>query len=216
MTATVLPAPAAIPKGAAGCGNSSTRRAANTSTTTRTACICGSRSAPSFQCLIRSWSASRRPRDHPAFHLRAARRGAAGVGDFEMSDRSAYFRQWYAKNRERVIAKARAWELAHPEETREKKRKWQDKNRAGQKENRLRYAKSEKGKACYSRYRKTESYKSAAKQKRDHYRDTLHDCYVRRIMAQHLGIKGSEIPQVLVDAHRELMKLKRELMNEKL
>ena len=133
-----------------------------------------------------------------------------------MSDRSAYFRQWYAKNRERIIAKARAWELAHPEETREKKRKWQDKNRAGQKENRLRYAKSEKGRACYSRYRKTESYKSAAKQKRDHYRDTLHDCYVRRIMAQHLGIKGREIPQVLVDAHRELMKLKRELMNEQL
>ena len=151
--------------------------------------------------------------DRRHFYFRRRRGGMDVLGDFEMNDRSAYFREWYAKNRERIIAKARAWELAHPEEAREKKRKWQSKNRDSQKENRLRYAKSEKGKACYSRYRKTEFYKVAAKRKRDHYRDTLHDCYVRRIMAQHLGIKGSEIPQVLVDAQRELMKLKRELMN---
>jgi len=133
-----------------------------------------------------------------------------------MRDKKAYYKEWYAKNRDRLIAKARAWELARPEETREKKRKWQAENRDGQKENRLRYAKSEKGAACYARYRQTAAYKAAAKRKRDHYRDTLHDCYVRRIMAQHLGIKGSELPQTLVDAQRELMKLKRELMNEQL
>lgn len=133
-----------------------------------------------------------------------------------MRDKKAYYKEWYVKNRERLIAKARAWELAHPEETREKKRRWQTENRESQKQNRLTYAKSEKGAACYARYRQTDAYKSIAKRKRDHYRDTLHDCYVRRIMAQHLGIKGREIPQVLVDAHRELMKLKRELMNEKL
>ena len=63
--------------------------------------------------------------------------------------------------------------------------------------------------ACYSRYRQTDAYKAIAKRKRDHYKDTLHDCYVRRVMAQHLGIKGSELPQTLVDAQRELMKLKR-------
>ena len=130
-----------------------------------------------------------------------------------MRDKKAYYKEWYAKNRERLIAKARAWELAHPEETREKKRKWQAENREAQKENRLRYAKSEKGKACFARHRQTDAYKTRAKRKRDHYKDTLHDCYVRRVMAQHLGIKGSELPQTLVDAQRELMKLKRELMN---
>jgi hypothetical protein len=31
-------------------------------------------------------------------------------------------------------------------------------------------------------------------------------------MAQSLGVKGSDLPQTLVDAQRELMKLKRELM----
>ena len=33
-----------------------------------------------------------------------------------MRDKKAYYKEWYAKNRERLIAKARAWELAHPEE----------------------------------------------------------------------------------------------------
>lgn len=130
-----------------------------------------------------------------------------------MRDKKAYYREWYAKNRQRQIAKARAWELAHPDETREKKRKWQAENRDRQKDTRMRYAQSDKGAACYARYRQTEAYKALAKRKRDHYRDTLHDCYVRRVMAQHLGIKGSELPQTLVDAQRELMKLKRELMN---
>lgn len=133
-----------------------------------------------------------------------------------MRDKKAYYKEWYAKNRERLIAKARAWELEHPEETREKKRKWQAKNRESQKGNRLRYAKSEKGAACYARYRQTSNYKAAAKRRRDHYKETLHDCYVRRVMAQHIGIKGSELPQTLVDAQRELMNLKREVKNAKL
>ena len=74
-----------------------------------------------------------------------------------MRDKKAYYKEWYAKNRERLIAKARAWELAHPEETREKKRKWQAENRDGQKANRLRYAQSDKGAACHARYRQTEA-----------------------------------------------------------
>ena len=31
-----------------------------------------------------------------------------------MRDKKAYYKEWYAKNRERLIAKARAWELEHP------------------------------------------------------------------------------------------------------
>ena len=33
-------------------------------------------------------------------------------------------------------------------------------------------------------------------------RSNLNDEYVRRVMAQHLNIKGSELPQSLVNAHR--------------
>ena len=51
-----------------------------------------------------------------------------------------------------------------------------------------------------------------ARNKRD--AETLSDGFVRRIMAQRMAIKGSELPQVLVDAYRELMKLKRAI-NEK-
>lgn len=51
-----------------------------------------------------------------------------------------------------------------------------------------------------------------ARNKRD--ADTLSDGFVRRIMAQHTSMKGSDLPQGLVDAYRELMKLKRAI-NEK-
>lgn len=46
-------------------------------------------------------------------------------------------------------------------------------------------------------------------------RDNLYDSYVRRSLAQYMKIKGSEIPKQLVEAHRELIKLKR-MINEKL
>lgn len=66
-----------------------------------------------------------------------------------------------------------------------------------------------------SELRKFNRWRRGTEALREHYRDTLADCYVRLLMAQHLKIKGSEIPQTLVDAHRELMRLKRAI-NEKL
>ena len=44
--------------------------------------------------------------------------------------------------------------------------------------------------------------------------ETLSDGFVRRIMAQRTSMKGSDLPQGLVDAYRELMRLKRAI-NEK-
>ena len=40
-------------------------------------------------------------------------------------------------------------------------------------------------------------------------REKLTDSYVRRMLAQSIGLRSAHIPQPLVEAHRELLKLKR-------
>lgn len=40
-------------------------------------------------------------------------------------------------------------------------------------------------------------------------RGKLNDAYVRRLLAQSIGLKAADIPQSLVEAHRELLKIKR-------
>jgi hypothetical protein len=131
-------------------------------------------------------------------------------------DRREYQRQYYQKNRERLIAKARAWELAHQEEAAQKKREYLQRHPEKRKETSRKYAAKPEVKAAKVAKRK-ESAELRAREKalRKHYRDTLADCFVRRVLAQRTGMKGSEIPQTLVDVHRELMRLKRAI-NEKL
>ena len=124
----------------------------------------------------------------------------------------ADYKKWYMANRERLIAKARAAELANPEKAAQKKREYLDRHPDKRKETNHRYMKKPDVLAKQRELRAKPEQRAKAKALRDHYRETLHDCYVRRVMAQHLGIKGSELPQTLVDAQRELMKLKRELM----
>lgn len=123
------------------------------------------------------------------------------------------YKKWYAANRERLIAKARAADLANPEKAAQRKREYLERHPDKRKETNRRYMKKPEVITKQRELRTTPESRMKAKQLREHYRDTLHDVYVRRVMAQHLGIKGSEIPQTLVDAQRELMKLKRELMN---
>ena len=122
----------------------------------------------------------------------------------------AYLREWYAKNREKQIAKARAWEKANPERAAQKKREYVERHPDRRKESqRKHYTKPEvlerqrsnPARIAYNRARNTAS------------RQRLDDVYVRRVMAQHLSIAGSQIPQALVDAHREVMKIKR-FLNE--
>jgi 5-methylcytosine-specific restriction endonuclease McrA len=40
-----------------------------------------------------------------------------------------YFREWYARNREDVIARTRQWKREHPEERKDSKRRWLRKRR---------------------------------------------------------------------------------------
>lgn len=40
-------------------------------------------------------------------------------------------------------------------------------------------------------------------------RDRLGDRYVRRMLAQEIGVRSADIPQLLVEAQRELLKIKR-------
>ncbi len=124
----------------------------------------------------------------------------------------ADYKKWYMANRERLIAKARAAELANPEKAAQKKREYLDRHPDKRKETNRRYMKKPDVLAKQRELRAKPEQRAKAKALRDHYRETLHDCFVRRVMAQRLGIKGSELPQTLVDAQRELMKLKRELM----
>ena len=125
------------------------------------------------------------------------------------------YKKWYMENRERLIAKARAAELANPEKAKQKKRKYLERHPDKRKETNNRYMKKLEVLAKQRELRAKPEQRAKAKRLREHYRDTLHDCFVRRCLAQHLKIKGSEIPQTLVDAHRELMRLKRAI-NEKL
>ena len=44
-----------------------------------------------------------------------------------------------------------------------------------------------------------------------HQRGKLTDAYVRRMLAQSIGLKATDIPQSLVEAQRELLKIKRHI-----
>lgn len=118
----------------------------------------------------------------------------------------AYFKEWYARNRERQISKARAWELANPERAAEKKRDYVERHPDRRKDSQHKYYtkpevlarhRADPARAAYNRQRGAEG------------RANLSDEYVRRVMAQNLNITGSELPQGLVDAHREVMRIKR-------
>lgn len=125
-------------------------------------------------------------------------------------------KKWYQANRDRLIIKARLWELANPALAAQKKREYLKRHPARRKAT---VAKSDaRPEAKLAKVlRRKESPEMRLKEKgyRDKYKNTLHDAYVRRVMAGKMKIKGSELPQSLVDAQRELMKLKRSI-NEKL
>lgn len=131
--------------------------------------------------------------------------------DEQRERKKAYLREWYVKNRERQIAKAAAWQQANPEKAAERKRAWVEQNPERRKEQASRHAaKPEvRAKAAARPGRKEWEKARAARDAAE-----LADGFVRRIMAQHTSMKGSDIPQGLVDAYRELMKLKRTI-NEK-
>ena len=125
--------------------------------------------------------------------------------DEQRERKKAYLREWYVKNRERQIAKAAAWQQANPEKAAERKRAWVEQNPERRKEQASRHAAKAAARPAGEEWNRDRTARDAAE---------LKDGFVRRVMAQHTTMKGSEIPQPLVDTYRELMKLKR-LLNEK-
>ena len=122
----------------------------------------------------------------------------------------AYLKEWYAKNREKQIAKARAWEKANPERAAQRKREYVERHPDRRAESqRKHYTKPE----VLERQRSNPARIAYNRERNNDSRQHLDDAYVRRVMAQHLSITGSQIPQPLVDAHREIMKIKR-FLNE--
>ena len=131
--------------------------------------------------------------------------------DEQRERKKAYLREWYAKNRERQIAAVAAWQQDNRERANANKRAYVERDPERRREQANRHAaKPEVRAKAAARPARKEWQK--ARNKRD--AETLSDGFVRRIMAQRMAIKGSELPQVLVDAYRELMKLKRAI-NEK-
>lgn len=131
--------------------------------------------------------------------------------DEQRERKNAYLRKWYAKNRDHQIAKAAAWEKSNPEKAAAKKREWVARHPERRKQQANRYAAKPESRAkAAARPGRKEWEKARAAQEAAE----LADGFVRRIMAQHTSMKGSDIPKGLVEAYRELMKLKRAI-NEK-
>jgi hypothetical protein len=124
----------------------------------------------------------------------------------------ALMQDWYAANRNRLIAKARANELADPEKARQKKLEYAARHPERVKESNRKYAAKPE---VLERWRNDQRRIAYSKRRRTAAKENLADEYVRRIMAQHLSITGSQIPQALVDAHREVMKIKRYLSEQR-
>lgn len=99
-----------------------------------------------------------------------ARYAAMEEKPHQRPDMKAYYLAWYAKNRARLIARAAAYNQAHPNMRRD---------------------------VCRENMRRD--------------RARLGDRYVRRMLAQEMGLRSKDIPQPLVDAQRELLNIKRYL-----
>ena len=125
--------------------------------------------------------------------------------------KKAYMREWYAKNRERQLAASKKWQENNPDRANANKRAYVQRNPERRKESANRYsAKPE----VLAKIRESEKRRVYNRKRNAYHATELTDMFVRRCMAQHLNIRGSELPQSLVDAHREVMRIKR-LLNEK-
>ena len=115
--------------------------------------------------------------------------------------KAANDRAYYIANKERIRARSAEYRKSHLAEERKANAAWRNANR-------------ERSNEIKANWKKAHPDKVNAREKM--LRDNLSDDYIRRKMAQHTTMKSRDIPQTLVDAHRELLRLKRELRNEKL
>ncbi len=99
----------------------------------------------------------------------------------------------------------RAWEAAN-----------RDKVRAGNKIASTKYIHSEKGKATRDKYNAAhaeEKREDNVRRSREKVKN-ISEAYSRQMLSDGSPLKGSQFPQEIVDARRELMKLRRELKGD--
>ena len=114
----------------------------------------------------------------------------------DKAEKVANGKAYYAANKERIDARNAAYRDAHLDEERQRQLAWRTENRA-------------RSNAIKAKYKAANPDKVAAQAKKE--RDKLTDGYVRKKIAQVYAIPAAQIPEPLVGAHRELLKLKREI-----
>ena len=114
----------------------------------------------------------------------------------DKAEKVANGKAYYAANKERIDARNAAYRAAHLDEERQRQLAWRAKNRV-------------RSNAIKAKYKAAHPDKVAAQAKKE--RDTMTDGYVRKKIAQVYAIPAAQIPKPLVSAHRELLKLKREI-----
>ncbi len=114
----------------------------------------------------------------------------------DKAEKIANDKAYYAANKERITARNAAYRATHLDEERKNQLAWRLENRA-------------RSNAIKAKYKAANPDKVAAQAKKE--RDTLTDGYVRKKIAQVYAIPAAQIPDPLVGAHRELLKLKREI-----
>lgn len=118
------------------------------------------------------------------------------MGHKTKEDRIEYQRAYYIANKGRLNKKSKEWREFNHDRARELVSNWRKANpkRANPKKNRS---------------------KENERRKSQRSRDFLRDVYIRRLLTDGTALKPKDVPYVLVEAHRELVKLKR-VINEKL
>jgi len=114
----------------------------------------------------------------------------------DKAEKAANGKAYYAANKDRISARNAAYRALHLDEERQRQLAWRTENRA-------------RSNAIKAKYKAANPDKVKAQAKKE--RDTLTEGYVRRKIAQVYSIPNAQIPEPLVDAHRELLKLKREI-----
>ena len=101
-------------------------------------------------------------------------------------------------------ARRREWYAAQPvkphqtEEGKAKYRQWYEAN-----------AESVKARAVAWAKANPDTRRDVCRENMARQRGKLNDAYVRRMLAQSIGLKAADIPQPLVEAQRELLRIKR-------
>jgi len=114
----------------------------------------------------------------------------------DKAEKAANGKAYYAANKERIDARNAAYRATHLDEEKQRQLAWRTENRA-------------RSNAIKAKYKAAHPDKVAAQAKKE--RDKLTDGYVRKKIAQVYAIPAAQIPEPLVGAHRELLKLKREI-----